>query len=353
MTALSGFTICIPNYNYERYLGTTLDSILAQTYPDYEIVIADNQSTDRSVAIVQDFQQQHTNIRLKENPVNLGFAGNLDAVASMAERPYLIMLSSDDVMQPTALATYADLLAQLPAGEAFLITSAIDVIDSDGKWLRTQSRKDSYRNMWRETDRAAALSEQVGSDVYRVAGKEMLRRVMTESTNPFNFLATCFRRKDWVQVGGYGQGRMMNPDKWFHWRMLGQVDAVYYIDQPLFQYRWHASNQTAQEINSGHLKYITDEYRTSMEVDQQLLATADLQREDIQTAFIRNAILRHGLGELSKGLWLKAFRIYCFGWATYPQWMIRRYGARTLAYAVLLLLGPVGSLLLRLVKSRS
>src|SRR4051794_36793463 len=102
-------SICIPNYNYERYLGRTIRSVLDQEDPDLEILVSDNASTDRSVEIASQFDPGRVRVRINER--NFGFAANLDRVASMATGDVLIMLSSDDLMRPGALAAYRTLWA--------------------------------------------------------------------------------------------------------------------------------------------------------------------------------------------------------------------------------------------------
>ncbi len=345
------FSICIPNYNYAHYLDQTLDSILAQTYPAEEIVIADNRSTDGSVALIQQYQARHSHIHLQQNPANFGFAGNLDQVAQMATQPLLLMLSSDDLMKPTALATYRQLIGELPPAQKFIITSAIDTIDADNQWLYTTTAQDNHRSIWLTTDIDPTLTAALGIDVYKIAAPDLLHRLLLTSSNPFHFLATCYQRTAYDRIGGYGQGRLINPDKWFHWRLLGEVDYAYFVDAPLFQYRWHERNQTAQQANSGHLKYIVDEYRTTIEMPDTLLQQAQLSRSEYERSFIEHTILHHGLSELSKGLWLKAYRINRFGWATYPGHMWRQW-PKSLAFGLLLAGGPLGIALARSLKSR-
>lgn len=343
---MSTFSICIPNYNYERYLGITLDSVLAQTYADLEIVIADNQSTDGSVALVKRYQERHANIRLKVNRVNLGFAGNLDQVGAMAQAPRMIMLSSDDVMKPDALAVYDRFIEALPKEESWVITSSNELIDAEGRVTGVQHARDVHKGLWKQEDLDPALSASMGFSVYKVPAATMLRRMLLAFSNPFHFLATCYRREDYEAVGGYTSSRLINPDKWFHWRLTGVADFVYFLDMALFQYRWHPANQNAQERNSGHLKYMVDEYRNTIELSPALLQRAGLSKEQVYQAFIDNDVFRHGLGELSRGYWLKALRIYFFGWGVFPRFMIKRWG-RCILYKLLLISGPLGILLLQ------
>ena len=342
------FSICIPNYNYEQYLGITLETIFAQQEQDFEVVLADNQSTDSSVAIMEDFAKRYPGqVRYQINPANLGFAGNLDEAGRLAERKYMLMLSSDDTIGQAALARYRQLLGLLPNPGQAIITSAKDVIDSDGKHLSTELAADMARPLWRAEDKDEALSETMGVTVYSVEAKEMLSRCFTYQANPFNFLCTLYPRSLYQQVGGYSGSRLMNPDKWFHWKLTAAAERVYFVDEPLFQYRWHANNQTAQQANSGHLKFLVDEYRSTMEV-KPMLDGIGWSEKDFRKRFVHWVIVRHGLGELRKGLWLKSWRILHFGLGVYPGPVIRNRAF--LPYLILLGLGPIGKVLLRLIK---
>jgi len=124
------FSICIPNYNYERYLGRTLASVLAERDEDLEVVVADNALTDASVAVVEACGDPR--VRVRVNRCNVGFAGNLDRAAGMARGEVLIMLSSDDLMRPGALAVYRALLARGGA-ERSVVSATVDVIDPDDR----------------------------------------------------------------------------------------------------------------------------------------------------------------------------------------------------------------------------
>jgi glycosyltransferase involved in cell wall biosynthesis len=336
------FSICIPNYNYERYLGRTIQSVRDQAGADFEILVSDNASTDGSLEIVRGFADSR--IRWHVNKCNVGFAGNLDRAARLADGDRMLMLSSDDLMRPGALATYRALFERLgPAADGAIATSAMDVIDADD---RVTGKVGLPRNnVWRESDRAADLDEAAGGSVYRVPARELLRRSLLTMQNPFQFAATVYPRSLYEAVEGYGGSRLMNPDKWFHWKLLSRADSAYFIDHPLFAYRWHASNQTAQQAGSGALKFLIDEYTSTLEIDATVLKELGLARVDIEQAFIEHDIGRHGLAELARGHRLKAGRIYKFGTATYPQHARHNWKVRSLG--MLLKLGPVGQRIAR------
>lgn len=335
------FSVCIPNYNYERYLGRTIQSILDQSHGDLEVLVSDNASTDGSVSVVEQFRNDR--IKLHVNACNVGFAGNLDRSARMATGERMIMLSSDDLIRPEALATYDALYVRLgSAGEHAVVCSTWDVIDPDDKVI---GRQGPDPGIWRPEDRASELEDVAGGPVYRVQADELLRRCLLTMKNPFNFAATCYPRALYQRIEGYGSNRLINPDKWFHWRLLAVAQMAYFIDRALFAYRWHPQNQTAAQAATGALKYPVDEYVSTLEMDQGVLSRLGLTREQLVAAFIEHDIARHGLAVLADGQYKRARRILNFGRAVYPDAVRRNRTAWLLG--ALLALGPLGQQIAR------
>lgn len=330
------FSICIPNFNYGRYLKLTCESVLAQEAKNYEIVIADNQSTDGSIEFIETFAARNASVRFAVNPVNLGFSGNLEKVTSMARGTHYILLSSDDLMNPGALTIYEKLIRL--TGEQSIIGSSVVKINSTGA---TIERCKPDPQFWIETDHNKELSTEMGCKIYKVKAAEMLRRCLTTMGNPYYFLTVCYPVSLFQKVGGYGGGRMYNPDKWFNWRLFSEAEFVYLIDEPLFSYRWHQQNQVALEASLGHLKYLLDEYRNTIEATDRMLDFSGLSRIEIERAFIKRDIYRHGIGEFTKGRWVKSLRIFFFGLSAFPGKMI--FNRYFLAYTFLLFTLPIGS----------
>lgn len=339
------FSICIPNYNYDKYLGITLESIVRQSNQDFEIAIADNCSTDDSVKIISQYAQAYPGkVKFKINPVNVGFSGNLDKAASLAKGEHMIMLSSDDTMNVNALDVYARVIKLVGDEKKVILCSANDVIDAVGVVIRKPRAANFRFNVWKKGDIDHQLTTEIGFDVYRIKPEELLKRSLLHCTNPFNFCATCYSKLLYDSVAGYGGGRMINPDKWYHWRIMAKADEVLFIDAPLFNYRWHPANQTAQQAGSGFLKYMVDEYCSVVEIPDSMLSKAGISKDQFIHAFIQYDIFRHGMGEFSKGKWLKSFRIFLFGWSVYPgRMLLNKY---LIPYLLLLLTTPLGALIL-------
>ncbi|MGB0177514.1 MAG: glycosyltransferase family 2 protein, partial [Owenweeksia sp.] len=68
------FSICIPNFNYAGYIGRTIESVLNQSFRDFELIIVDNASTDDSMEVIRGYKEQDARIRVFENKFNVGFA---------------------------------------------------------------------------------------------------------------------------------------------------------------------------------------------------------------------------------------------------------------------------------------
>ncbi|MFZ5973686.1 MAG: glycosyltransferase family 2 protein [Bacteroidota bacterium] len=342
---MSFFSVCIPNFNYRAYLQLACESVLAQDFTDYELVIADNNSTDGSREYITNLASRHSCVRYVINTCNLGFAGNLDKVTSLATGNHFILLSSDDLMNAGSLRVYKKLIGAV--GSRAVIGSSVFRIDGQGK-VTDRSLPDV--RYWRPGDQHAELSALVGKPVYRVSAREMLQRCFKYMGNPYYFLSVCYPSSLYQQVGGYGGGRLYGPDKWFNWKLFAVADYVYLVDEPLFSYRWHTQNQAALEASSGHLKYLTDEYRNTMEVTDAMLSVAGITRVQFERNFVRCDIFKHGLGEYLKGRWTKSMRILFFGLSCYPGYLLTH--PLILVYVFALLSTPVGARLARFIYLR-
>lgn len=299
-------------------MDITLASLQAQTFDNFEIAIADNASTDNSVAVIEKHIKNGLPIQHVVNPTNIGFAGNLDKVGALAKAPWMIMLSSDDVVNKNALELYSKFISLHRNESNYAFCSTFEKIDSSGNFIEYLSPAQS--SIWHKSDIDAELTLQMGFDVYKVKAAEMLNRCFTRFLNPFNFASTCYPRNVYEKVGGYGGGRLYNPDKWFHWKIMAEVDYVYYLDSPLFQYRWHNNNQANQQQQNQILKYWMDEYRNSFEVTSEMLKMTTLNTNDIKKYFIRRCILPYAYSHAKKGDIKLAKRIIHYGKACYPEY---------------------------------
>ena len=334
------FSICIPNYNYRRYIGETIRSALDQL-AEVEVLVADNASTDDSVAVVESIVDARVHLRC--NSWNVGFAGNLDRACEGATGDRMILLSSDDLAGPQALASYSKLAQKLGSdADRAVFCSTTNVVDSAGHVTGSQGYD---LRLWADAKEHAELSTAVGMRVLWVPARALLARSLAHLRNPFNFAATCYPRALYNAVEGYGAGALMNPDKAFAWKLLSVAKDVYFIDEPLFSYRVHDANQTSQQRQSGALKHLLDQYRSTFDTAPQVLDSAGMTREDLAKAFIEHDIALRGLKAVAEGERHLARRHFDFGRAAYPELTAR--SRRVLMLRIALALGPLGTAIAR------
>ena len=93
-------SIVLCTYNGSRFLAEQLDSLLAQSYPDIEIVAVDDNSADDTVAILTRYAEQDSRIRVVVNPVNLGFARNFESSFKLSRGAFIAPCDQDDIWLP-------------------------------------------------------------------------------------------------------------------------------------------------------------------------------------------------------------------------------------------------------------
>lgn len=126
-------SIGLPVYNGERYLRQAIDSILAQTFTDFELIISDNASTDATAEIGQTYAAQDARVRYHRNAVNLGAARNYNRLVELAAGEYFKWASHDDLIASEYLERCLAVLDRQPA--AVLCYPQACFIDADGQFL--------------------------------------------------------------------------------------------------------------------------------------------------------------------------------------------------------------------------
>ena len=216
-------------YNGARYLGEAIDSILGQTYRDFEFLIIDDGSTDDSIDIINAYDDPR--IRLQQHP-NRGLAESLRQGVIDARGEYIIRADADDISYPTRIERQAILFQNRE--DIGLCRTMLDWIDQDGK---------VFRRNWdpNDTDKAARwqmLWKNIGS-------------------HP----STAFRRTTLIENGvNYrshinGLSIINSIEDYDLWSQLLPHTKFHIIDEPLVQYRTHATSmmQTGEKLRLQQL----------------------------------------------------------------------------------------------------
>jgi glycosyltransferase involved in cell wall biosynthesis len=208
-------TIVLPSYNRAHYIGLTIESCLAQTYKEFELIIVDDGSKDNSIEVIESYTAKDSRIKLIKNPVNKKLPGTLNNGFKNANGKYYTWISDDNLFAPNALEKMVKILDN--HSDIGLVYADYISINDDGKTLA---------RIYQEPPEYLPIRDCVGACfLYRASVAE--------------------------QIGGYNEQMFLIED-YEYWLRLGLVTKLYHIAEPLYFYRVHATSLTktrALEIN--------------------------------------------------------------------------------------------------------
>ena len=130
-------SICVPTFNAAKYLKECLNSILAQTFTDFELLIVDNHSSDETISIVKKYAEREPRIRLIRNEHNIGAVRNFNRCIELAQGEWLKYVFADDFIAPDCL----ELMFAASKPESALICCRRDFLFEPGVKAKSFYRK--------------------------------------------------------------------------------------------------------------------------------------------------------------------------------------------------------------------
>ncbi|MDT0195785.1 glycosyltransferase family A protein [Arthrobacter sp. AB6] len=181
-------SIVIPAYNNVQYIAETLESVLNQTYDDYEVVVADHSSVDGTQEVIDTFMG-HPKLRiLSPTPAGGGAKANWNRVSSEARGEYVKLVCGDDMIAPTAVAEQVAAFEKYPT--AVLVASQRDLVDSSGEVFVKNRGLQGIKGLV-SGPRAVRATVVAGSNIFGEPACVMYRRELLEAeggwdnTNPY------------------------------------------------------------------------------------------------------------------------------------------------------------------------
>jgi glycosyltransferase involved in cell wall biosynthesis len=125
-------SVTVTNYNYGRFLRQNIESVLGQTFGDFELIIIDNASTDESLDVMHEYAANDGRIRIIAHPENVGYFASLQESGEVSRGRYRVQIEADDwVLESDAFAVQVDLLDR--HDDMAFVFSAMTMIWSDGQ----------------------------------------------------------------------------------------------------------------------------------------------------------------------------------------------------------------------------
>ncbi|MEH1933144.1 MAG: glycosyltransferase [Nostoc sp.] len=233
-------SICIPTYNGERFIAEAINSALCQTYPNIEIILSDDNSTDRTVEIAKLFNKKLSfDFSILEHS-QYGLAQNWNFCISQAKGKYIKFLFQDDLLEPTAIEEMVNLAEQ--DEEIGLVFSPRTIFSNSGdtnydsNFLMHHEAKDVYK-AW--------------STLKPIQSGQQLLQDLNILDNPINKIgepSTVLIRKDvFEKVGLFNSEfcQLVDLEMWL--RIMSQY-KVGFVDKVLSHFRIHSQQQTRRNV---------------------------------------------------------------------------------------------------------
>lgn len=219
-------TVVCTCFNQETYIEIALKSVAAQQYPNVQLIVIDNASSDQSAERIQTFVDTHPTVTFIQNDQNIGLCRAFNQGLKQAKGHYVIDLSADDVLLPNRLAKQVERFEQLPPEYAVVFSNAA-YIDAGGRFLAYHYPVNSNEE---------ALKPVVSGYIFR---KILEKYYICTPT-------MMMRRSVLNELGGYDES--LDYEDFDFWVRSARHYAYGYVDEVLTHKRWLPNSLSMQVI---------------------------------------------------------------------------------------------------------
>ncbi|SHG48618.1 Glycosyltransferase involved in cell wall bisynthesis [Flavobacterium micromati] len=222
-------SVAIVTYNQKEYLRECIESILNQDYPNKEIIVADDGSTDGTHEMLLDYEQKHAGLFILKLAVkNLGITKNHNVAHFSCSGKYIAWIGGDDLMLPGKISKQVQFMESNP--NCTLLYHNLDVFYSEGF-------QDSYLLNSSSSAKEGDIKTMIKYGSFNGGSSTMLRR----SQSP---------------VIGFDE-RLPIASDWMYWvDALGNGGEIKYLDEVLGRYRRHSNNVTSQTNYNAYIDHL-------------------------------------------------------------------------------------------------
>jgi glycosyltransferase involved in cell wall biosynthesis len=220
-------SVCIPVRNGGDFLPLAADSVLKQSFDDFELIIVDNCSTDGTVKWIEDKLPAAPKIRFYKNATNIGLVGNFNACLAYARGEYVKFLCADDLLLPESVQRMSDALDA--DSSVMLVTGGRRLIDETG---------------------ATITAQRYAAENVRLPGTEAINRCIFGKNHIGEPSAVMFRRKAAQRGFRDSLPQLLDLEMWFH---LLEQGAMVSLAEEVCAIRQYSGQMSQQNIKTGAL----------------------------------------------------------------------------------------------------
>ncbi|MBI4781803.1 MAG: glycosyltransferase [Oscillatoriophycideae cyanobacterium NC_groundwater_1537_Pr4_S-0.65um_50_18] len=214
-------SVLMPVYNGDRYLTEAVESVLAQTFTDFEFLIIDDGSTDRSLQILQQYAAQDDRIRLISRE-NRGLIATLNQMLELAQGEFLARMDADDIAVGDRFAAQLEFLRQHP--DYVCVGGAFALMDAQGRTVLPLEMPET---------------------------NDEIQQAILSGRTIINHPCAMIRRQALEAIGGYDTAMVTVEDLDMLLR-LGEVGKLANLKQMVLKYRFHMESVSAKRSEFQH-----------------------------------------------------------------------------------------------------
>lgn len=217
-------SVVIPAYNAESFIAITLESVFSQTFKDYEVIVVDDGSQDKTKAVVDQYYVKHSLTGHCIRQMNKGIAGARNTGIKHARGEFIALLDHDDIWYPQKLQRMMDAFDQYPATD--LICHHLNMV-KNGKKIGVLKMGPSSRNMY----------------------EKMLFTIRGSLLSPS---AVVFRKEKACEIGGFREDPQYNTAEDFDfWLRMSERSNFQFVDEILGEYNVFTGGASKNIISHG------------------------------------------------------------------------------------------------------
>lgn len=245
--AVPEVTVLIPSYRHAQFVKQTIQSVLAQRDVPFQVLVADDRSPDRTVAIARAIGDPRVTVQV--NDTNLGLGNSVLAALAQVDTEFVALLNSDDLLHPEHLAVCRDVLRNDP--QAMLVCTDIQPVDARGGRLDVDnvSLVHDGKQVFEWIRWFARTSPATDVPAERSFGELLERNYLITSSN-------LFVRTEWLRRQA---GSLRSLKYCLDWRLFLQAaaeGALRHVRRPLIAYRLHGSNTVWFDAERRYTYYL-------------------------------------------------------------------------------------------------
>lgn len=237
--------ILLATYNGEKYLSQQLDSLLAQTYTNFRLIISDDMSTDSTTEILKEYVQKDKRIIVYTHDKNLGVVSNFEFLLTKVESKYYMFCDQDDIWNEDKI---DKTMKKLQESNADLVFTDLEVVDDELKTI--------HNSYWE----LKGLKEKI--EKYNSFNALYLNNYVTGCT----MLAKSETIKQVIPLPK--NSKYVLHDYWLA-LMVSQNGKIEFLNEPTIKYRQHTNNKVGSKTKSESLSGVKEIRELFIDVKKQ------------------------------------------------------------------------------------